>query len=292
MDENNVAGPATYQSAERVLTLLGSFDDGRTELGVTEMARSLGVHKSTASRLAMALERAGFLTRHGKRYRLGIEIIRLGTLALQSFDIVAAMRPAMESLAQQTGETVNLAVPDGCDVLNVAEVPSSFILSASGGWTGRRTKPHAAANGKVLLAFGALPTPQVLERYTDHTITSEEALAAELETVRRDGYAKAVAELEEGLVAVAAPVFDPAGVCVAAMSVSGPSYRMRLETIDELGALCAAAPSATAPARPAALRPARRTRLGPAGTAGLASTPAAGLAPASPGETEHQVSTG
>jgi DNA-binding IclR family transcriptional regulator len=110
MAESGVAAGATYQSAERVLTLLASFEDGQAELGVTDIARSLGVHKSTASRLAATLERAGFLARSGKRYRLGVEIIRLGTLALRSTDIVAAMQPSMEKLSQRTGETINLAV--------------------------------------------------------------------------------------------------------------------------------------------------------------------------------------
>ncbi len=248
MSENNVAVTATYQSAERALALLSSFEEGRTELGVTEMAQALGVHKSTASRLATALERAGFLTRRGKRYRLGVEVIRLGTVALQSFDIVEAMRPAMEKLSRQTSETVNLAVPDGPDVLNVAEVPSTYILSASGGWIGRRTKPHAVANGKVLLAYGAVPMPRMLERYTDHTITRQDALAHALEAVRRDGYAKADAELEEGLVAIAAPIFGPAGTCVAALSVSGPAYRMPVQLIDELAALCVEAAADHGPA--------------------------------------------
>jgi DNA-binding IclR family transcriptional regulator len=241
MGDLKVAANATYQSAERVLALLAAFDDTRVELGVAEIASALGVHKSTASRLAAALERAGFLARAGRRYRLGVEVIRLGTLALRSFDLVSTMQPAMEKLSQRTGETVNLAVPDGEYVLNVAEVPSTYILSASGGWIGRRTRPHAVANGKALLAFGALPQPRELERYTPQTITSLDALAAELAAIRRDGYARAVAELEEGLVAVAAPVFDPVGNCVAALSISGPAYRMQPETLGALGRLCASA---------------------------------------------------
>ena len=241
MIESEVASNATYQSAERVLALLKTFDDTRVELGVADIARALGVHKSTASRLAAALERAGFLTRAGRRYRLGVEVIRLGTIALRSFDLVATMQPGMEKISQRTGETVNLAVPDGGDVLNVAEVPSTYILSCSGGWVGRRTRPHAVANGKVLLAYGALPLPGTLERYTPRTITTPAELATELDQVRKDGYATAVAELEEGLVAVAAPVFDPAGTCVAALSVSGPEFRMLPETLAGLGKLCASA---------------------------------------------------
>jgi IclR family transcriptional regulator, acetate operon repressor len=239
MATTSVATSATYQSAERVLALLASFEDGRPELSVTEIAALLGVHKSTASRLAATLERTGFLARSGRRYRLGVEIIRLGTLALRSADIVAAMQPAMEKLSQLTGETINLAVPSGSDVLNIAEVPSTYILSCSGGWIGRRTKPHAVANGKVLLAFGAIAVPPSLDRYTEHTITDLAALEVELATVRRDGYAKAAAELEEGLMAVAAPVLGPGGGCLAAVSISGPAYRMPLADLDELGRLCA-----------------------------------------------------
>jgi DNA-binding IclR family transcriptional regulator len=243
-----VAVGATYQSAERALALLTSFDESRPELGVTEMAALIGVHKSTASRLAAVLERAGLLARSGRRFRLGTEVIRLGALALRSFDLVALMRPAMDRLSRQTGETVNLAVPDGPGILNVAEVPSAYILSCSGGWTGRRTRPHAVANGKVLMAYGALAVPGRLERYTARTITTPGALEAELAAVRRDGFAVAVAELEEGLVAVASPVFDAAGACVAALSVSGPAYRMKPETLDELGRRCAAASSGVHPA--------------------------------------------
>jgi DNA-binding IclR family transcriptional regulator len=241
VSRTEVAAGATYRSAERVLTLLTSFDDTRVELGVTEMAASLGVHKSTASRLAAALERAGLLTRSGRRFRLGLEVIRLGALAMRGLDIVAAMQPAMDKLSRQTGETVNLAIPAGADVLNIAEVPSTFIVSCSGGWIGRRTRPHAVANGKVLMAHGAIPVPRRLERYTPQTITTRQRLEAELAAVRRNGYATAVAELEDGLVAVASPVLDATGACVAALSVSGPEFRMRPESLDDLGRLCAGA---------------------------------------------------
>jgi IclR family transcriptional regulator, acetate operon repressor len=250
VSENVVATGATYQSAERVLALLTSFDDSRPEQGVTELAETIGVHKSTASRLAAVLERAGLLSRHGRRYRLGLETIRLGTLALRSFDFVASMRPAMENLSRQTGETINLAVPDGSGILNVAEIPATFILSCSSGWIGRRTRPHAVANGKVLLAYGTIPVPRRLERYTDQTITDPAALQAALATARTDGWASAIGELEDGLVAVAAPVFDGAGDCVAALSVSGPAFRLLPESLTELGRLCASSAGSVSPARP------------------------------------------
>jgi DNA-binding IclR family transcriptional regulator len=91
--------------------------------------------------------------------------------------------------------------------------------------------------------------PRRLERYTGQTITAPDVLAAELAAVRRHGYATALAELEEGLAAVASPVFDATGTCAAALSVSGPAYRMKPETLDELGRLCAAASGQPPPAR-------------------------------------------
>jgi DNA-binding IclR family transcriptional regulator len=240
-DEQHVA--PRHQSVERALAVLAAFDDVRAELGVGELSRSLGLHKSTVSRLAATLERSRFLRRHKDRYRLGTEVVRLGAVALASFDLVTSMRPAMERISELCGETINLAVADGDWVLNIAEVPSTYILSSSGGWSGRRTAPHAVANGKVLLAYGALRLPDgaVLERYTPRTITSRAELAAELAAARDRGYATAVCELEEGLVAVAAPVLDADGRCVAALSVSGPESRLGPEHLERLGKLVGSA---------------------------------------------------
>ena len=121
--------------------------------------------------------------------------------------------------------------------------PSSGETFATVAVAGRPDVDDAVANGKVLLAYGVLPLPRpgTLERYTPRTITTPAELATELDQVRKDGYATAVAELEEGLVAVAAPVFDPAGTCVAALSVSGPEFRMLPESLAGLGQLCATA---------------------------------------------------
>lgn len=241
MSTNLVAANATYHSAERVLALLASFEDEQARTQCDRDSRSAG--RAQVNRLAIGRHPGADRVPgpFGRRYRLGVEIIRLGSLALRGDDIVARLQPAMDQLSGLTGETINLAVPAGPDILNVAEVPSSYFLNSSGGWIGRRTKPHAVANGKVLLAFGVIPMPATLERYTEHTICSVPALQAQLAEIRRDGYATAVAELEDGLVAVAAPVFSPDGACVAALSISGPAYRMPPGKLDELARLCAGA---------------------------------------------------
>jgi DNA-binding IclR family transcriptional regulator len=230
----------TLQTVDRALRLLLAFESQEQELGVTELAAQVGVHKSTASRLAATLAARGFLERRAgsEAFRLGPELGRLGLLALGGRDLVELARSPMEQLAQETGETVNLAVLDGETAVNVAQVDGRHIVGV-GSWTGRRTALHSTANGKALLAFmsGSMPAG-ALETFTAATVTSRSALARELKTVRARGFATAVGELEEGLHAVAAPVLDAAGTCRAALSVSGPAYRMPVERLAELGSRC------------------------------------------------------
>jgi DNA-binding IclR family transcriptional regulator len=234
------------QTVDRALQLLLAFDAEERELGVTELAARVGVHKSTASRLAATLAARGFLERApgSEAFRLGRELSRLGLLAAAGRDLVDLALPAMERLADETGETVNLAVLDGDEAVNVAQVEGRHIVGV-GAWTGRRTELHCTANGKVLLAFsGREPPGPTLHRHTGRTITSQHELRRQLVLVRRRGWASAVGELEEGLHAVAAPVLDGLGRCRAAVSVSGPAYRMPIEALPELAAACAAAATA------------------------------------------------
>jgi DNA-binding IclR family transcriptional regulator len=216
----------TLQTVDRALQLLLAFAPEGDELGVTELAVRLGVHKSTASRLAATLEARGFLQRSERdTFRLGPALARLGLLAGGDRDLVSLARGPMERLAETTGETVNLAVLDGEEAVNIAQVEGRHIVGV-GSWTGRRTPLHCTANGKALLAFSGGPIPDRLPSFTARTITSADKLRAELARVRASGYALAVGELEDGLHAVAVPVLDPDGECAAALSVSGPAYRV------------------------------------------------------------------
>jgi DNA-binding IclR family transcriptional regulator len=228
------------QTVDRALQLLLAFDSEGQALGVTELAARLGVHKSTASRLAATLAARGFLERPAgtEAFRLGPELGRLGLLALGGRDLVELARPPMTALAAETGETVNLAVLDGVEAVNVAQVEGRHIVGV-GSWTGRRTALHCTANGKVLLAFSRAPLPgSPYDAFTARTITTRAGLERELAAIRRRGYAEAVGELEEGLHAVAAPVVAADGRCCAALSVSGPAYRMPEERLAEIGARC------------------------------------------------------
>jgi DNA-binding IclR family transcriptional regulator len=236
--------PGSVHTVARALRMLAAFDGEGRELGVREFAALLDVHKSTASRLARTLVTHGFLERAAgsERFRLGPEAARIGLLAVGGQTLLAAARPPMATLAAETAETVVLSVPAGDEALDLAQTGSSHLIGAST-WIGRRTPLHASSDGKVFLAFGAaeLPARRSLAKVTANTVTDRAELDRELARARRDGWAAAVGDLEEGLNGIAAPIFASRGECVAALSVSGPAYRVPLERLPDLARACVAA---------------------------------------------------
>jgi DNA-binding IclR family transcriptional regulator len=228
------------RSADRALAILAAFSNERPELRVSELARELGMHKSTASRLLATLEARGLVRRVGDRFVPGPELLRLGSLAVRSATLLPAAHPVLARLADETRETVNLAIRQGDAVLNLHQVETSHFVGLTD-WTGKATPLHATANGKVLLAWGAGPVPKERGSLTTRTIVGGEELETELERTRRRGWAQAVQELEAGLNSAAAPIFDASGVCVAAVSVAGPSYRLPPRRLGDLGRSCQAA---------------------------------------------------
>jgi DNA-binding IclR family transcriptional regulator len=232
------------QSADRALAILAAFNPDRSSLRVSELARELGLHKSTVSRLLSTLQARGLVRRDGDDFAPGPELARLGALAVTSLPLAQVAREPLGKLAEVTGETVNLAIRRGDEAVNVLQVQTTHFVGMTD-WTGRGAPLHATANGKILLAFGDAPAPGRLVALTDRTIVDRNALETELGRVRANGYATAAEELEIGLVAVAAPVLDSQGVCVGAVSVSGPAYRLEpevtaapcLETAEEISRL-------------------------------------------------------
>ena len=224
-------GPAALvQSVDRALSVLELLG-ARGEAGVTEIAAELGVHKSTAFRLVAALERRDFveqLTDRGK-YRLGFGIVRLAGATTARLDMTQEGRRTCQELAAALGETVNLAILDGERAVNVCQVRGAASISTSN-WVGRGTPLHATSRGKVLLAHAPEAVRKSvlagdLERYTAATLTESDVLQRELDEVLRRGWGATAEEYETGLNAVAAPVRDAEGEVMAALSVSGPSYR-------------------------------------------------------------------
>jgi len=231
------AATTGVQSVDRALTILEVLARGG-EAGVTEIAAELGVHKSTAFRLVATLEAHRLVEQTGDRgkYRLGFGILRLAGATSARLDVVQEARPLCRQLAADTGETVNIAVLSEHSALYLDQVAGSSALQ-SHNWVGQHIPLHATSNGKVLLS--GLDQPQLdellgkLSAYTPLTITKRSELRAELEKVRTQGYALAIDELEVGLTAAAAPIRNAHGDVVASMSVSGPTFRLNAERVDE-----------------------------------------------------------
>ena len=231
------------QSVDRAISVLEILAQ-RGEAGVSEVAGEIDVHKSTAFRLLGALEARGLVEQAGERgkYRLGFGIVRLAGAVTGRIDITQQGRPVCERLAEEIGETVNIAVLEQQFAINLFQARGPGAVTAHN-WVGRLTPLHATSSGKILLAHlparerAQLLTVAGLEKITSHTLTSKTKLEKDLAEARELGYAWTLEELELGLHAMAAPVRDRDGEVVAAVSASGPSYRFTEERMHELAPL-------------------------------------------------------
>lgn len=226
-----VAVPSAVQSVDRAITAL-EFLARQGEAGVSAVAAAIGVHKSTASRLLGALQSRGLVEVAGDRgrYRLGYGILRLAGAMGGRLDVTAQGREICEELADSSGETVNIAVLQGDAVVNVFQAHGGGAISVNN-WVGRPTPVHATSSGKVLMAHLGRPAQDRildagLARFTAATVVDPRVLRRQLLQVQTDGYAVTAGEYETGLNAVAAPVFGATDEAVAALSVSGPAYRL------------------------------------------------------------------
>jgi DNA-binding IclR family transcriptional regulator len=232
-------GPAQVQSVDRALAVLDLLAQ-RGEAGVTELAAELGVHKSTAFRLVTALERRHLVEQVGDRgkYRLGLGILRLAAATTGRLEVTREGREVCERLATELGETVNVAILDDGAAVNLMQEfgPASV---GTRNWIGRRTPLHATSSGKILLAHASEQLRRAVlayppQRFTEHTVTDRAELEQQLDTAIETGWAATAEELEIGLTALAAPIRDGDGRVVAAISVSGPSYRLAPDSFGEV----------------------------------------------------------
>ena len=232
------------QAIERAVSILNAFSPADPELGVTELAERLGLHKSTVHRFMVNLDAAGLVERNPRtgRYRLGLRIFELGGLVMQQMNLWDEALPFLEGLVHDTGETGHLAVLDGGEAIYIERVEARRALRVPSA-IGRGYPAHATNLGKVLLAD--LPRERVeeivaergLAAYTPHTITGLEELEAELERIRVLGYAIDNEEYDEGLRCIGAPVRDHSGHVVAALGIGGPVTRITPDRVDELAEL-------------------------------------------------------
>ena len=236
-----MSNPNGTQAVDRAARLLSEVVHAPDPVSFTELAEVTGLAKSTTSRLLLALERNHLVRRddHG-RFLPGEMFVSFAWRGGAEAGLVAVAQPFLERLGKATDETINLGVTSNGMVEQIAQVDSTYLIGGTN-WVGMSVPLHCAALGKVLLAYGAAPSPgRPLERRTDKTITSETALRAELAGVRARGYAVTDEELEPGLIAVAAPVRGFDGGVVAALSVSAPTSRMTRDRLAAAAGHCVA----------------------------------------------------
>ena len=232
-----VSGTQAVDRAAELLTLVVESPVPRT---FTSLVDQTGLAKSTTSRLLQALERHRLVQRdRGGAFRPGAVFALYAVRHEMGSDFVELATPVLDRIAARTGETVNLAVPRGDVVVQIAQVDGVHLLGITN-WVGVSVPAHCSALGKVFYAYGTMPLPTGgLERRTPHTITDRVELQRDLASVSDRGYAVAREELEPGLVAIASPVRAHNAV-VAAISVSGPTARITESRADEIGTLLVA----------------------------------------------------
>ncbi len=220
-------------SVRNAARLLKQFTSREREFGVSELARRLGLGKSTVHRLVTTLAAEHLLEQNpdNGKYRLGLAVYDLGAAVSTHLDMHEAVVPPMERLRNATGETVQVAVLDDREVVYVERLDSPHTLRLFLD-VGRRNWAHCTATGKCLLAhvsdydLDRILDGWQLEALTPNTITDHKALRKELAAIRRQGFAHNLNESEVGVLSAAAPIRSLQGGVTAAMSVAGPTARM------------------------------------------------------------------
>ncbi len=240
---NQPRPPQGAQAALRAIKLLKLFTIERSEMSLAELSKSSGLNKTTTHRLLRALQSEGLIDRNSQsaRYSLGASLMALGVLALASSDLRRRVRPLLNSLAQQTGETATLEVPIEDSMLILDEVTGRHVVGA-GGNVGTRWPLHATSTGKAVMAFednGMERLSTTLQALTRKTLIDRDSFQPEMIDIRRRGYAIQVDELEDGFAGVATVIRSALGDVQGALSICGPTQRFPSARLAELGAsLC------------------------------------------------------
>lgn len=231
------SNPYQLNSLARAVALLEMLGESDMPLSLADVCRRMDLHKTTAHRSLMELERNGLIERTPEnRFRLGLKLYELGNRAVEQIDLRAHVRPYFTRLAAKLGETVHLSVLQKASVVYLDKAgPSRKVCTSSK--IGTSNPVYCTSMGKAMLAF---QLPEVIEeitakirfvRYTDKTLDSREELMKCLDRVRRRGYAIDDEEIELGVRCVGAPIFDGDHRAIAALSVSGPAARITVQNV-------------------------------------------------------------
>lgn len=239
--ENNPYILQSVDNAFRLVEILCEVE----EIGVTELAKQMELGKSTAFRLLATLEKWGYVRKNeeNNKYRLGIKFAYVGTIVLERQEIIKYSRPYLEELSWETNETVHLAVmEDDCDIRFLDKVMGNSMFYMES-FVGGKKPSYATGTGKALLS--TLPDEKVLnyfkkheiQRFTEHTITDPEEFLEEVKRIREQGYAVDNEESEIGLTCYAVPIYNANNEAIAAISLSGPTTRMKKNSEDVISSI-------------------------------------------------------
>ena len=217
----------------RASNILKCFSGDKTHFKITELARQLGLDRSTTYRILLSLEKAGFVERDEKAgtYSLGLGAFEIGNAYLRQKDLIQVSKPVMADLAQKVQETVHLAVLSETEIVYVDKCDSPRSLGVMSK-IGQRGPLHCTSLGKTLLAFQ--PEEEQLRiiqkikmtAFTSRTISTKQGLVEELKIVKRQGYALDRREIEEDVECIGAPILDHLKNVIAALSISGPQRKI------------------------------------------------------------------
>jgi IclR family pca regulon transcriptional regulator len=224
------------QSLARGLGVIAAFGPESPEMTLSEVARETGLTRAAARRFLLTLADLEYVRFDGKRFRLTPKVLGLGYAYLSALSLPGIAEPHLEELVRQTHESSSLSVLDGPDIVYVARVPTSRIMTVTIS-VGTRFPAYATSMGLVLLAgleeevLEQYLAGLTLHRFTDNTVGTVDELRARLAEVRTDGYAIVDQELEVGLRSVAAPVRNRQRRVVAAVNVSSHVSRISNENV-------------------------------------------------------------
>jgi DNA-binding IclR family transcriptional regulator len=229
------------QVLDRAFQILDVLAEECEGVCLPEIAERLTLHKSTAHRLIMVLERNRFVEKNtvSGKYHLGSRLMELGLSVVSRLDVYEVAGPHLRALVKETGETAQLAVLREDHIISLVNIESSQTLRTPA-TVGTRKPAHCTSLGKAMLAYASeqrvddFLRNRKLESFTRKTITSASRFRAELRTVRERGYAIDDEERELGLRCIGAPLWDSSGEVVAAISVAGPVVRIACKRVPVL----------------------------------------------------------
>lgn len=222
------------QTLERALDILFILAEEETTLSVTEIAEKASIPESTTYRLLQTLEKNGIIERMQKgKISLGLRILELSRVLYQQVDreLYLIAKPTMEKLTEKVDETTVLTVRTGMKVICIQHIESKRLIRLAIN-NGRTLPLHQGASGKAILAF---ENKKVIERIM-HMVGSEEErvrLAADLEEIRKNGYAKTIGEVDTDVVGISAPIYDEYQRVIASLAIAGPQNRIQGDIIQK-----------------------------------------------------------